>query len=427
MCSCPCLLYCVPDLWKGQMMSCNLQTAGNNSYSVGRDSAMCSILLSRWTIQNQEGTASGSLLKRRCTTKSAARTAPLLCSLSPTIPRNPFCESIFNRQHPINSRVFEARLVVSQSVSFIVLQQGCHRSQREIPSWSSWSVAHSKNWWSVPGTHQRAIGWCHGGWYTDRVRNIVESWHPISSFVVILVVSTNTTIAWIDVQEWGEGGEAKLRRLPDGSFDLLTSAKRGGASSGYGTSLNSLSDGARLEVCSKIMQSDTTTRHYFDLPSCAAPVGTSVRWVCCSFFLGSSVACKMHRCRLWCWMNQNLAWTVLNSCPWMYDDLCTVSLLCILETSKLIDDGRQTVAIVSCVSCNFIRKDSRLDKRHASALRRYLQKPDGPKQCLWLSQPLRYFRSDLLRFAHQRITQSIGIWTASTCIDLPSGSALTRL
>lgn len=102
MCSCPCLLYCVPDLWKGQMMSCNLQTAGNNSYSVGRDSAMCSILLSRWTIQNQEGTASGSLLKRRCTTKSAARTAPLLCSLSPTIPRNPFCESIFNRQHPIN-------------------------------------------------------------------------------------------------------------------------------------------------------------------------------------------------------------------------------------------------------------------------------------------------------------------------------------
>ena len=79
------------------------------------------------------------------------------------------------------------------------------------------------------------------------------------------------------MQEWGEGGEAKLRRLPDGSFDLLTSAKRGGASSGYGTSLNSLSDGARLEVCSKIMQSDTTTRHYFDLPSCAAPVGTSVR------------------------------------------------------------------------------------------------------------------------------------------------------
>ena len=48
------------------------------------------------------------------------------------------------------------------------------------------------------------------------------------------------------LEEWGEGGEAKLRRLPDGSFDLLTSAKRGGASSGYGTSLNSLSDGARL-------------------------------------------------------------------------------------------------------------------------------------------------------------------------------------
>ena len=29
--------------------------------------------------------------------------------------------------------------------------------------------------------------------------------------------------------------------------------------------------------------------------------------------------------------------------------------------------------------------DSRLDKRHASALRRFLQRPDGPKQCLWLS------------------------------------------
>lgn len=49
-------------------------------------------------------------------------------------------------------------------------------------------------------------------------------------------------------QEWGEGGEAKLRRLPDGSFDLLTSARRGGASSGYGTPLNSLSDGARLDA-----------------------------------------------------------------------------------------------------------------------------------------------------------------------------------
>ena len=29
-------------------------------------------------------------------------------------------------------------------------------------------------------------------------------------------------------KEWGEGGEAKLRRLPDGSFDLLTSQRRGG-------------------------------------------------------------------------------------------------------------------------------------------------------------------------------------------------------
>ena len=51
--------------------------------------------------------------------------------------------------------------------------------------------------------------------------SIAESWLPILVWI--------TTRA---LEEWGEGGEAKLRRLPDGSFDLLTSAKRGGASSG---------------------------------------------------------------------------------------------------------------------------------------------------------------------------------------------------
>ncbi|CAL1147967.1 unnamed protein product [Cladocopium goreaui] len=107
------------------------------------------------------------------------------------------------------------------------------------------------------------------------------------------------------MEEWGEGGEAKLRRLPDGSFDLLTSAKRGGASSGYGTSLNSLSDGAR--------------------------------------------------------------------------DVCALSMLFVLPG---FISGMQDASLPFIV---LDEPDSRLDKRHASALRRYLQKPDGPKQCLWLS------------------------------------------
>ena len=110
-------------------------------------------------------------------------------------------------------------------------------------------------------------------------------------------------------EEWGEGGEAKLRRLPDGSFDLLTSQRRGGASSGCGTSLNSLSDGAR-DICALCM--------LFVLPG---------------FISG---------------MQDALA-------PFMVLD----------------------------------EPDSRLDKRHASALRRFLQRPDGPKQCLWLSRILR--------------------------------------
>ena len=80
--------------------------------------------------------------------------------------------------------------------------------------------------------HKDKTPWFCNKWMFD---SIAESWLPILVWI--------TTRA---LEEWGEGGEAKLRRLPDGSFDLLTSAKRGGASSGYGTSLNSLSDGARL-------------------------------------------------------------------------------------------------------------------------------------------------------------------------------------
>ncbi len=110
-------------------------------------------------------------------------------------------------------------------------------------------------------------------------------------------INYTNTIAWIDVQEWGEGGEAKLRRLPDGSFDLLTSAKRGGASSGYGTSLNSLSDGARLEVCSKIIENRF----------CMFPPhrGTSIR----------------HN-------HESLLWSAILCCPCR--DVCALSMLFIL-------------------------------------------------------------------------------------------------
>ncbi|CAK8997822.1 unnamed protein product [Durusdinium trenchii] len=107
------------------------------------------------------------------------------------------------------------------------------------------------------------------------------------------------------LEEWGEGGEAKLRRLPDGSFDLLTSARRGGASSGYGTPLNSLSDGAR--------------------------------------------------------------------------DICALSMLFVLP--GFISGMQEALAPFVVLD----EPDSRLDKRHASALRRFLQRPEGPKQCLWLS------------------------------------------
>jgi len=51
-----------------------------------------------------------------------------------------------------------------------------------------------------------------------------------------------------EMEEWGEGGQACLRRLENGSFSLLVSERRGAAACGYGTPLGRLSDGAR-DVC----------------------------------------------------------------------------------------------------------------------------------------------------------------------------------
>ena len=83
-----------------------------------------------------------------------------------------------------------------------------------------------------------------GSGKTTLVRHLLRD--AQASGARVAVISNEFGALGIDQALLGEGGEAKLRRLPDGSFDLLTSAKRGGASSGYGTSLNSLSDGARL-------------------------------------------------------------------------------------------------------------------------------------------------------------------------------------
>eukprot|EP00439_Symbiodinium_sp_Y106_P046019 s308_g5.t2 len=107
------------------------------------------------------------------------------------------------------------------------------------------------------------------------------------------------------LEEWGEGGQALLQRQPDGSFDLLTSMRRGAAACGYGTPLKSLSDGAR--------------------------------------------------------------------------DICALSLLFALPGFM---NGMQDALPPFMV---LDEPDSRLDKRHASALRHFLQGPDGPKQCLWMS------------------------------------------
>ena len=51
-----------------------------------------------------------------------------------------------------------------------------------------------------------------------------------------------------DMEEWGDGGQACLRHLEDGSFALLVSAQRGPAACGYGTAFSALSNGDQ-DVC----------------------------------------------------------------------------------------------------------------------------------------------------------------------------------
>jgi len=51
-----------------------------------------------------------------------------------------------------------------------------------------------------------------------------------------------------DMKEWGDGGQACLRRLEDGTFTLSVSQRRGAAACGYGTALKNLSDGDR-DIC----------------------------------------------------------------------------------------------------------------------------------------------------------------------------------
>lgn len=51
-----------------------------------------------------------------------------------------------------------------------------------------------------------------------------------------------------DFQSWGEGGQACLRRLEDGSFTIFVSEQRGLAALGYGSPLESVSDGDR-DLC----------------------------------------------------------------------------------------------------------------------------------------------------------------------------------
>lgn len=107
------------------------------------------------------------------------------------------------------------------------------------------------------------------------------------------------------MEQWGDGGQACLRRSADGSFTLNVSAQRGAAACGYGTPLASLSEGHR--------------------------------------------------------------------------DLCALALLLTLPG---LYSGQQDT-LPPCVVLD--EPDSRLDKRHAKALWRFLSGPQGPRQCLVLS------------------------------------------
>lgn len=118
-----------------------------------------------------------------------------------------------------------------------------------------------------------------------------------------------------DFEEWGEGGQACLRRLSGGAaasegFDLLLSRRRGVAACGYGTPLAEASDGER--------------------------------------------------------------------------DLCALALLLTLAGLRVgLHAGLADSFLPAFVALD--EPDSRLDKRHAKALHRFLNGPQGPKQCMLLS------------------------------------------
>lgn len=109
-------------------------------------------------------------------------------------------------------------------------------------------------------------------------------------------------------QTWGDGGQACLHRLQDGSFTIFVSGRRGLAALGYGSPLESLSDGNR--------------------------------------------------------------------------DLCALALQLILpgliSGSSELQDTLPPLVILD-------EPDSRLDKRAACCLRRFLSGPGGPMQCLLMS------------------------------------------
>jgi len=51
-----------------------------------------------------------------------------------------------------------------------------------------------------------------------------------------------------DMLQWGDGGQACLRRMDGGGFSLFVSSERGAAACGYGVPLTALSDGSK-DIC----------------------------------------------------------------------------------------------------------------------------------------------------------------------------------
>merc|ERR1711904_220284 len=50
------------------------------------------------------------------------------------------------------------------------------------------------------------------------------------------------------MESWADGGQAVLRKLPEGSFTINVSKERGHAAAGKGVALDSLSEGER-DIC----------------------------------------------------------------------------------------------------------------------------------------------------------------------------------